>query len=496
LEGLEERQVPTTFTTIHVPGSTYTTATGINDSGQIVGFYYVGSSNTTHSFLLSGGIYTTIDVPGSTYTQAYGINDSGQVVGSYGVGMGGLPRGFLLSGGSYTTLHVPGALQDYPRGINDSGQVVGYYVTFPSGYHGFLLSGGSYTTFDYPGADDTTPYGINASGQIVGDYDVGGGDPQSFLLSGGSYAPIDVPGSVYTRALGINDSGQVVGEYYDGNSFPGFLLTGGSYTTIDVPGSNGTTPYGINDFGLIVGQYFGDGYGFLTSPVTTVTWTNPAGGLWGVASNWSDGRVPGPGDGVDIGPLDPGAVVTHGSGADTVGSLTSHGDLVVSGGSSLTVLGTYLQSAGSIELAGGTLGVGLLDLQGGVFGGSGTLNGNVRNAAVVSPGTATASGVLTINGQYTQTVTGTLRLDIGGPQAGTDYSQMVVNGLATLDGTLEINLVNGYQPRFGDLFQVLTFSRGAGTFAYFVADGAPFGPLYAYEEGPWGPPGLYLVAGG
>ena len=64
-------------------GADGTIATGINNSGQIVGTYY-DSSGTAHGFLYSGGIYTTIDGPLEVEgTIAYGINDAGQIVGSY-----------------------------------------------------------------------------------------------------------------------------------------------------------------------------------------------------------------------------------------------------------------------------------------------------------------------------------------------------------------------------------------------------------------------------
>src|SRR5262249_3998516 len=136
----------------------------------------------------------------------------------------------------------------------------------------------------------------------------------------------------------------------------------------------------------------------------------------------------------------------------------------------VTIDGDYTQTAtGRLTLgSGNTL----------VLAGTGAIDGNFTNAGNLALGDATGPGGPTIDGDYTQTATGTLAVAIGGPQAGTDYSQLVVNGLATLDGRLAVNLVNGYQPRFGDLFQVLTFSRGAGTFAYFPNDGAPFGPLY------------------
>jgi uncharacterized membrane protein len=62
------------FTTFDLPGSLGPNyAFGINSSGQIVGYYG----------LLDNGIYTTLNVPGASYSQAHGINASGQIVGSY-----------------------------------------------------------------------------------------------------------------------------------------------------------------------------------------------------------------------------------------------------------------------------------------------------------------------------------------------------------------------------------------------------------------------------
>jgi probable HAF family extracellular repeat protein len=50
------------------------TAFGINDAGQIVGFYY-DTNVVYHGFLLSGGAYTTFNDPLAIRgTAAYGIN--------------------------------------------------------------------------------------------------------------------------------------------------------------------------------------------------------------------------------------------------------------------------------------------------------------------------------------------------------------------------------------------------------------------------------------
>jgi probable HAF family extracellular repeat protein len=74
------------------------------------------------------------DVP----TQVGGINDSGQIVGWYPDGAG-REHGFLFDHGSYTTLDVPGSSATYAQGINASGQIVGYYVD-ATGTHGFVAT--------------------------------------------------------------------------------------------------------------------------------------------------------------------------------------------------------------------------------------------------------------------------------------------------------------------------------------------------------------------
>jgi probable HAF family extracellular repeat protein len=252
------------FTALDVPEGTGTSANGINNSGQVVGIYggtYAGAYGY-HSYVLSGGSYTTLDVPGATnwglaaFTWAYGINDSGQVVGFYG--KDGTLHGFVYSGGSYTTLDVPGATGGTEaQEINDFGQVVGSYGD-ATGIHGFVYDGGSYTTLDVPGAIYTQAFGINGNGQIVGAYLDASYNQHGFVLSGGSYTTLDVPGATFgTFAYGINDSGQIVGFYQNASAQHGFVYGGGSYATLEVPGAlpGLTDANGINDSGQIVGRY-------------------------------------------------------------------------------------------------------------------------------------------------------------------------------------------------------------------------------------------------
>ncbi len=143
-----------TYTTLAFPGAVSTQPSAINNLGQIVGFYLLpatGSpSNTTQGdFLYSDGTYTTFALytypPQGIVDYFYptGINDSGQIVGymypPYIFGSDGYSHAVaaVLQGGSYTTFDFPESVATYPTGINDSGQIVGDYTLTTSNPNGF-----------------------------------------------------------------------------------------------------------------------------------------------------------------------------------------------------------------------------------------------------------------------------------------------------------------------------------------------------------------------
>ena len=124
-----------------------------------------------------------------------------------------------------------------------------------------------------------------------------------------------------------------------------------------------------------------------------------------------------------------------------------------------------VQTAGTIDLDGGTLIVQHgLDLNGGQLIGNGTVTGEIRNnGGFVRPGHS--PGTITVSGNYTQGANGTLDLEIGGRTAGTEYDQLAVSGAATLDGALNVTLINGFRPSVGDVFQIITPASFSGGFA-------------------------------
>jgi hypothetical protein len=160
---------------------------------------------------------------------------------------------------------------------------------------------------------------------------------------------------------------------------------------------------------------------------------------------------------------------------------TNAGTVTIDSTSSLNVSGNYVQTGGSTTLGGGTLTASSeVDVNGGSLSGPGTINANVVNAGQINPGgTSKTTGLLTINGNYTQTATGVLHVGLAGTTA---FDQLAVTGTATLDGMLAVALLNHFQPQDGDLFAVLTYGSVNGTFKKYhfppLSGGLLFNPVF------------------
>lgn len=100
---------------------------------------------------------------------------------------------------------------------------------------------------------------------------------------------------------------------------------------------------------------------------------------------------------------------------------------------------------------------------GATLAGTGRIGGPLQNNGSAAPGAS--AGTLTIQNTYTQGANGSLDVEIGGTAAGTQYDRLAVTGTATLAGTLNVSLINGFIPALGNTFDVLTAGTRSGTFA-------------------------------
>ncbi|MDQ3753702.1 MAG: HAF repeat-containing protein [Acidobacteriota bacterium] len=314
-------------------GGTSSAASGINNSGEVVG-YSETAAGKTHAFLHIGGSLLDLGTFGDSETYADRITDSGIVLGhlrnasgryrpfitsvgsplfdlssldhslegpvsaASGVNNSGqvvsyrhIPRdehsglqkrAFLYSDHKIIDLGTFGGTDSFATAINDSGQVVGYFspttdVVYTP-YRAFLLSGGAVIHLGNLGGRITVPVAINNVGQVVGHAQVPGGETHAFLYSSGRMRDLGtLPGGIQSFAYGINSCGRVVGASNSAAArLRAFLYSDGKMQDLNrlIPAHSGWVLYEareINDAGQIVGNGMVNGQqrAFLLTPLLT-----------------------------------------------------------------------------------------------------------------------------------------------------------------------------------------------------------------------------------
>lgn len=194
-----------TFKTVDQSGTVFNQALGINSANTTVGYFaldkaagQVGQS----AYSQSGGLFTSINalLPANQNSQAVGINNAGNVVGFY------LPTtttsiGFLDIGGTISTLDPFGSAFTQALGISNNGEVVGFYVDANNVQHGYTEIDGTFASFDPAGSVNTTINGVNDSGQIVGFYTDANDNVIGFV--GTLAAPVPEPTTISLFAAGL-----------------------------------------------------------------------------------------------------------------------------------------------------------------------------------------------------------------------------------------------------------------------------------------------------
>ena len=156
------------FKTLETPGHINSYLVHINSESDIVGCEHDNDlMGSMHGIVHDDGKVTRYPVP---YSMNDGINERGEIVGFYVDTTTGIEHGYLLTKGKATLIDFPGAVATTPEDINNRGQVVGFYNK-DNVVHGFIWQKGKFTSVDIPGAVATFVAGINSAGDIVGEYD-------------------------------------------------------------------------------------------------------------------------------------------------------------------------------------------------------------------------------------------------------------------------------------------------------------------------------------
>jgi len=178
-----------------LPGLNTSIATGINNSGVVVGYCFAAFGPFQHEMAFISGPtglqpLGTLPAPYNFGSEAHAINDNGDVVGT-SYDSSGNSHAFLWHNGVMTDLGtLPGfTSREVATSINSSGQIMGWSTDAQGGTHYFLYSDGAmtdmnnllYTAFSAYYLSNFGP--INDAGQIG----AGGYGPdsvfESFLLT-------------------------------------------------------------------------------------------------------------------------------------------------------------------------------------------------------------------------------------------------------------------------------------------------------------------------
>jgi probable HAF family extracellular repeat protein len=173
-------------------GMTVEQLLGVNDHDKAVGFWTDNDGNN-HGFTynVKTGHYSEVNVSGFAGTTATAINNEGDIAGFVSNNGGLTDEGFIKTGNKVQILAGPkGATSLMVLGINDKGQVVGSFTDATMATHGFLYDekSNTYTTIDDPHALKSGPNamtvvnGLNDKGQLVGFYLDGNGNTDGMLI--------------------------------------------------------------------------------------------------------------------------------------------------------------------------------------------------------------------------------------------------------------------------------------------------------------------------
>jgi hypothetical protein len=254
---------------------------GINDSGQVAGFYVNDTNGDTSGFVYNSntGAFNAVTMAGATSLTATDINDKDQISGFFT--KAGVTDGFVETNGKFLILSGPaGATDVQALGLNNAGLVVGSYMDTAGNTDGFVYNTATkaYTTVIDPAGNGTQTVvnGVNDAGTLVGFYMDAHGNTDGMVVSDAASPPTwtfqtldDPASSTFNQLLSINNGGEITGYYGEAVNH-GYTVdapTGpAGFVNENYPGSAQTQVTGINNAGVTVGFFVdaaGNSQGFV-----------------------------------------------------------------------------------------------------------------------------------------------------------------------------------------------------------------------------------------
>jgi hypothetical protein len=486
--------------TISGPGTRLTVAAG----AALRGTSWVLDGRTLDNYGTAElqGDFTDLALSGGAVVNNYGTfrteefhgssiqgSGTGELFNNYGslVEAGTGSASFYLPFNNSGTVNVPGGSMAFNNSSTDSGSFTaaagtslafnGTTILTPAsqlasdgsvGFDGYVSVQGTYNV----GPDGTTRMGVDAvavdfSGTVLG---VGGtlaitNGVADFSPAAGGTATVTVPNLAIVAGSTLSGTDNFVvtspltwsGAIFRGDNAHGSLTVAGGMTV----SGNGSA----YDFAIL-------------NPATT-TFTGGNVSFFGADSSFTN---------TFTGTFDDQVDGTFGNCDGNCANFVNEGLFLKSGGRGTTNLQMDLVNSGKVVIQRGSLnlGCGYVQAPPSSGGSGGTISGSFTGT-ITNPGqldlTPASTPPPVVTG-YTQTVSGVLNEQIGGYTAGTQYGQIIVNGSVNLAGGLQVALINGFKPVYGNQFTIID-NQGSnpinGTFTNLVEGTTVWDSTHTYR---------------
>ena len=268
--GTETFEIVVETTDLGTLGGNDAEALAVNDAGVIVG------GSTTRAGVnrpfLWDGVMRDLGLPaGGTWGRATGLNNTGTVVGE--VAVNGYFRPYIwTSTTGPRTLPVPAdKLNGYASAVNDGGTVVGSYGPGQN-LHAAIWQNGVLIDIHPVSGGTSDAFSISAAGDVVGYYNATGqGNSVPFVrTAAGEVRFLPCPVGGVCSAAAISGLGDIVGSVTlaDGTSHA-YRWNDRGVGTHGVIGGAGTGAFAVSDGGFVAGSF------------AFSIWDNDGAALWG-----------------------------------------------------------------------------------------------------------------------------------------------------------------------------------------------------------------------
>jgi len=440
------------------------TTLSITSSATRYGLVTVGSSNTlqvgTLNMSAAAGLNADISldpssslIVGTAMSMICSTTHQSRIMGS---------GAFTLNAAA--TLSVTGGASDLPAEFQTGATFDGPVTVAASRVLNFT-NGGTYRVHNTMNASASSAQVVVLGASIL-DVESGGQLSGTFVVDDDGFANFD---TTQTGAFTLSSTGSALNPTgLSGSADPLFGATATVTITAGIDGAQWDTQNGDRNAGTITvdGQSFTFGVNipssssFINSGTFTLigdTSDQPSVVGSGILINQSAGVLDcGGNSGISCAINNMGELRVSGGQLDLSQPYTQNAAtalLRVQNGNTLSVSGANVTINDGMAIIEGTLSAfsNALNLNGAsVLEGDGLINGDVNNAARIRPGGAGVASTLTINGNYSQTMSlGVVEIEF---TSNSEFDKIVVQGNMTLNHELEFDLVGAFVPTANTVF--------------------------------------------